>query len=123
MNQFLLPPANLKSGPNEVAERMMMIERLGGVLKYADVADRVFRSNLLMIDLNFPRVLTLQRIACEASKQCGRGKIPGVMPFTDFKSAVNSKMCIRDRSYAYSLQHIKTALERIRLFLEDLGVL
>ena len=26
-------------------------------------------------------------------------------------------------SYAYSLQHIKTALERIRLFLEDLGVL
>ena len=37
---------------------MMMIERLGGVLKYADVADRVFRSNLLMIDLHFPRVLT-----------------------------------------------------------------
>ena len=26
-------------------------------------------------------------------------------------------------SYAYSLQHIKTALERIRLFLEELGVL
>lgn len=26
-------------------------------------------------------------------------------------------------SYAYSLQHIKTALERIKLFLEDLGVL
>lgn len=43
---------------NEVAERMMMIERLGGVLKYSDVADRVFRSNLLMIDLHFPRVLT-----------------------------------------------------------------
>ena len=32
----------------------------------------------------------LQRIAYEASKQCGRGKIPEVMPFTDFKSAVNS---------------------------------
>ena len=30
--------------------------RLGGVLKYSDVADRVFRSNLLMIDLHFPRV-------------------------------------------------------------------
>lgn len=43
--------------PNEVAERMMLIERLGGVLKYSDVADRVFRSNLLMIDLHFPRVL------------------------------------------------------------------
>ena len=36
----------------------MLIERLGGVLKYSDVADRVFRSNLLMIDLHFPRVLT-----------------------------------------------------------------
>ncbi len=47
----------LPESPNEVAERMMMIERLGGVLKYSDVADRVFRSNLLMIDLHFPRVL------------------------------------------------------------------
>ena len=37
---------------------MLLIERLGGVLKYSDVADRVFRSNLLMIDLHFPRVLT-----------------------------------------------------------------
>ena len=36
------------------------------------------------------KVQRLQRIAYEASKQCGRGKIPGVMPFTDFKSAVNS---------------------------------
>ena len=34
-----------------------MIERLGGVLKYSDVADRVFRCNLLMIDLHFPRML------------------------------------------------------------------
>lgn len=42
---------------NEVADRMMLIERLGGVLKYTDVADRVFRSNLLMIDLHFPRLL------------------------------------------------------------------
>ena len=41
----------------EVAERMLMIERLGGVLKYSDVADRVFRCNLLMIDLHFPRML------------------------------------------------------------------
>lgn len=43
--------------PNEVAERMLLIERLGGVLKFSDVADRVFRSNLLMIDLHFPRLL------------------------------------------------------------------
>ena len=60
--KFATPTVNkinaLPESPNEVAERMMMIERLGGVLKYADVADRVFRSNLLMIDLHFPRVLT-----------------------------------------------------------------
>lgn len=34
-----------------------MIERLGGILKYNDVADKVFRSNLCMIDLHFPRML------------------------------------------------------------------
>ena len=43
--------------PNEVARRMLYIESMGGVLKYNDVADKVFRSNLCMIDLNLPRVL------------------------------------------------------------------
>lgn len=60
--KFATPTVNkinaLPETPNEVAERMLLIERLGGVLKYSDVADRVFRSNLLMIDLHFPRVLT-----------------------------------------------------------------
>lgn len=48
---------NALETPDEVPDRMMLIERLGGVLKYSDVADRVFRSNLLMIDLHFPRLL------------------------------------------------------------------
>lgn len=59
--KFATPTVNkinaLPESPTEVVERIMMIERLGGVLKYSDVADRVFRSNLLMIDLHFPRVL------------------------------------------------------------------
>lgn len=59
--KFATPTVNkvnaLPESPTEVAERMMMIERLGGILKYSDVADRVFRSNLLMIDLHFPRML------------------------------------------------------------------
>lgn len=59
--KFATPTVNkinaLPESPNEVGERMMLIERLGGVLKYADVADRVFRCNLLMIDLHFPRLL------------------------------------------------------------------
>lgn len=60
--KFAVPTVNkvnaLPESAEEVAERMLMIERLGGVLKYSDVADRVFRSNLLMIDLHFPRLLT-----------------------------------------------------------------
>ncbi len=46
-----------ETNPDEVARRMLYIESMGGVLKYSDVADKVFRSNLCMIDLNFPRVL------------------------------------------------------------------
>lgn len=41
----------------EVARRILYIEGLGGVLKYADVADKVFRSNLLLIDTNLPRII------------------------------------------------------------------
>ena len=59
--KFAVPTVNkinaLPESSTEVAERMRMIERLGGVLKYSDVADRVFRCNLLMIDLHFPRML------------------------------------------------------------------
>lgn len=42
---------------DDVVGRMLMLERLGGVLKFNDVADKVFRSNLGMIDLHFPRML------------------------------------------------------------------
>ena len=59
--KFAVPTVNkinaLPESPTEVMERMLMIERLGGVLKYNDVADRVFRCNLLMVDLHFPRIL------------------------------------------------------------------
>lgn len=59
--KFAVPTVNkvnaLPESPMEVTERMFMIERLGGVLKYNDVADKVFRCNLLMIDLHFPRML------------------------------------------------------------------
>ena len=59
--KFAVPTVNkvnaLPESPTEVADRILMIERLGGVLRYSDVADRVFRCNLLMIDLHFPRML------------------------------------------------------------------
>lgn len=43
--------------PSEVARRMLYIESMGGILKYNDVADKIFRSNLCLIDLNIGRVL------------------------------------------------------------------
>lgn len=42
---------------DDVLGRMLMIERLGGVLKYNDVADKIFKSNLCLIDLHFPRMI------------------------------------------------------------------
>lgn len=42
---------------NDVVGRMLMIERLGGKLRFDDVADKVFRNNISMIDLKFHRVL------------------------------------------------------------------
>ena len=41
----------------EVARRILYIQSLGGILKYDDVADKIFRSNLLMLDTNLPRIL------------------------------------------------------------------
>lgn len=43
----------------EVARRMLYIESMGGQLKYSDVADKVFRSNLLMLDTNMPRIISV----------------------------------------------------------------
>ncbi len=40
-----------------VARRILYVESHGGTFRYADVADRVFRSNLLMLDTNLPRIL------------------------------------------------------------------
>ena len=51
---------NATEDPDSVAEvvrRILYVESVGGVFKYADVCDRIFRSNLLMIDTNLPRIL------------------------------------------------------------------
>lgn len=42
---------------DDVVGRMLMIERLGGKLKFDDAADKIFRNNISMIDLRFHRVL------------------------------------------------------------------
>ncbi len=40
----------------DVLARILMAERLGCSLKFADAADKIFRANLCMIDLRFPRL-------------------------------------------------------------------
>lgn len=47
----------------EVARRILYIQSMGGVLKYSDVADKVFKSNLLMLDTNLPRILSSMLMA------------------------------------------------------------
>ncbi len=54
----MVSKVNALDSPNAVVERMLLIEQLGGILKYADVSDKVFRANLSMIDLHFPRLLS-----------------------------------------------------------------
>lgn len=41
----------------EVGRRILYIQSMGGQLKFSDVADKIFKSNLLMIDTNLPRIL------------------------------------------------------------------
>ncbi|MCF0160741.1 MAG: HpaII family restriction endonuclease [Bacteroidaceae bacterium] len=48
---------NALESDNTVLDRMLMIERLGGEFKFEDAADKIFRSNLHMIDLHFPRMV------------------------------------------------------------------
>ena len=47
----------------EVARRILYIQSLGGILKYSDVADKIFKSNLLVLDTNLPRVLATMLMA------------------------------------------------------------
>ena len=48
---------NAEGEDDDVLSRMLMLERLGGVLKYNDMADKVFRSNLALLDLHMGRLL------------------------------------------------------------------
>jgi len=41
----------------EVARRILYIQSLGGILKYNDVADKIFKSNLMVLDTCLPRIL------------------------------------------------------------------
>lgn len=58
--RFAAPMAakvNYLESEETVRDRMLLVERMGSSLKYHNVADRVFRANLALIDLHLGRLL------------------------------------------------------------------
>lgn len=58
--RFATPMAakvNYLESEETVRDRMLLVERMGSNLKYYNVADRVFRANLSLIDLHLGRLL------------------------------------------------------------------
>ena len=59
--RFATPMAakvNAVESDQSIRDRMLMVERMGSSLRYVNVADRVFRANLSLIDLHLGRLLT-----------------------------------------------------------------
>lgn len=111
--KFAVPTVNkinaLPESPTEVTERMLMIERLGGVLKYSDVADRVFRANLQMIDLHFPRML------CEMIRLMHLESITRVSELTSRIQEINplkikDELIQKHRYYEFKMKQFLLAL-------------
>lgn len=101
--------ADFEDAPNEVAARMLMIERLGGVLKYSDVCDRVFRSNLLMIDLHFPRLLA------EMIRVMHLDGLTRISELTDYMKQVNplkikEELIVKHGYYEFKMKQFLSAL-------------
>lgn len=93
----------------DVIGRMLMIERLGGNLKFNDAADKVFRSNLHMIDLHFPRILGEM---CRAMHLEG---ITRVSELTDYIKQLNplkikDELITKHRYYEHKMKEFLLAL-------------
>lgn len=94
---------------DDVLGRMLMIERLGGVLKFNDAADKIFRSNLGLIDLHFPRVLG------EMARAMHLEGITKVSELTEYIKVLNplkikDEMITKHRFYEYKMKQFLMAL-------------
>ena len=94
---------------DDVTGRMLMIERLGGILKFNDAADKVFRSNLHMIDLHFPRVLG------EMCRTMHLEGITRVNELTEYIKAVNplkikDELILKHHYYEHKMKEFLLAL-------------
>ena len=93
----------------DVVGRMLMIERLGGNLKFNDAADKIFRSNLGMIDLHFPRVLG------EMARTMHLEGITKVSELTEYIKQLNplkikDELITKHRYYEYKMKQFLMAL-------------
>lgn len=100
---------SIDSSDNTVRDRILEIERLGGVLKYADVADKVFRCNLQMIDLHFARVLAemLRTFHME-----GKTRVFEIMNLIKIQNPIKIKedLIQKHRYYEYKMKQFLMAI-------------
>lgn len=94
---------------DDVVGRMLMIERLGGLLKFNDASDKIFRSNLGLIDLHFPRVLG------EMARAMHLEGITKVSELTEYIKRLNplkikDEMITKHRYYEYKMKQFLMAL-------------
>jgi len=92
----------------DVARRILYIESIGGVLKYSDVADKVFRSNLLMIDTNLPRILATMLRSLHLD---GIARITDLLDVLDEKNPlkVKDELVYKHGIYRYKIRQLLLA--------------
>ena len=92
----------------EVARRILYIQSQGGVLRYSDVADRVFRSNLLMLDTNLPRIIAAMLMALHLD---GTNRLSELAKMLDEKNPLKMKEELLQKHgfYQYKLRQLLLA--------------
>lgn len=98
-----------EDGTADVARRMLYIESHGGTLRYNDVADRVFRANLLMLDTNLPRILCAMLRALHAD---GTNKVTDLVAIMQEQNPLKLKdeLVRKHGFYRYKLRQLLLAL-------------
>ena len=110
--KFATPTVNKINGfgeEDDVVGRMLMIERLGGNLKFNDASDKIFRSNLHMIDLHFPRVL---------GEMCRAMQLEGITKVSELTEhikqlnplKIKDELITKHRYYEYKMKQFLMAL-------------
>ena len=92
----------------EVARRILYIESMGGVLKFSDMADKIFKSNLLLLDTNMPRILASMVMALHID---GISRISDLADMLEQKNPlkVKDELVRKHGFYRYKLRQLLLA--------------